>query len=61
MLLISAHCLVMLYICAKFHEIISNSINVIEWTKFLKGKLQRGIIRPKMQVKQLLLISARRL
>ena len=24
--------LVMLYICAKFHEIISNGIKVIEWT-----------------------------
>ena len=30
MLLISARRLVMLYICAKFHEIISNSIKVIE-------------------------------
>ena len=27
--------LVMLYICAKFHEIISNGIKVIEWTQFL--------------------------
>ena len=53
--------LVMLYICAKFHEIISNGIKVIEWTQFLYGKLQRGIIPPKMQVEQLLLISARRL
>ena len=34
-LLISACRLVMLYICAKFHEIISNGIKVIEWTKFL--------------------------
>ena len=34
----------MLYISAKFHEIISNGIKVIEWTQFLKGKLQRGII-----------------
>ena len=25
----------MLYICAKFHEIISNGIKVIEWTQFL--------------------------
>ena len=30
--LISARRLVMLYICAKFHEIISNGIKVIEWT-----------------------------
>ena len=59
LLLISAYRLVMLYICAKFHEIISNGIKVIEWTQFLKGKLQRGIIPPKMQVEQLLLISAR--
>ena len=32
---ISARRLVMLYICAKFCEIISNSINVIERTLFL--------------------------
>ena len=49
----------MLYICAKFHEIISNGIKAIEWTQFLLGKLQRGIITPKKQVEQLLLISAR--
>ena len=61
MLLISACRLVMLYICAKFHEIISNGIKVIEWTRFLKGILQRGIISPKMQMEQVLLISARRL
>ena len=41
MLLISARRLVMLYICAKFHEIISNGIKVIKWTQFLQGKLQR--------------------
>ena len=34
-LLISACPLVMLYIYAKFHEIISNGIKVIEWTQFL--------------------------
>ena len=28
-------CLVMLYICAKFHEIILNGIKVIEQTRFL--------------------------
>ena len=44
MLLISARRLVMLYICAKFHEIILNGIKVIERTRFLYGKLQRGII-----------------
>ena len=26
---------VMLYICTKFHKIISNGIKVIEWTQFL--------------------------
>ena len=57
MLLISACRLVMLYICAKFHEIISNGIKIIEWTQFLYGKLQRGIIPPKIQVEQLLLIT----
>ena len=46
--LISARCLVMLYICAKFHEIILNGIKVIERTRFLQGKLQRGIIPQKM-------------
>ena len=61
LLLISACRLVMLYISAKFHKIISNGIKVIEWTQFLKGKLQRGIIPPEMQVEQLLLISARHL
>ena len=34
-LFISACRLVMLYICAKFCEIISNGIKVIEWTQFL--------------------------
>ena len=43
-MLISARCLVMLYICAKFCEIISNYVNVVERTRFLYGKLQRGII-----------------
>ena len=47
MLLISARCLVMLYICARFHEIILNGIKVIERTRFLYGKLQRGIILQK--------------
>ena len=42
--LISARRLIMLYISTKFCEIISNSIKVIEWTGFLYGKLQRGII-----------------
>ena len=38
LLLISACRLVMLYICAKFHEIISNGIKDIERTQFLYGK-----------------------
>ena len=50
----------MLYIYAKFHEIISNCIKVIVDTISI-GKLQRGIIPPKIMVEQLLLISARRL
>ena len=37
----------LLYICAKFHEIISNGIKVIERTRFLYRKLQRGIIPQK--------------
>ena len=60
-MLISACRLVMLYICAKLHEMIPNGIKAIEWTQFLLGKLQRGIITPQKQVEQLLLISARRL
>ena len=51
----------MLYICAKFQEIISKGIKAIEWTQFLLGKLQRGIIPLQKQVEQLLLISARHL
>ena len=43
----SACCLVMLYISMNFCEIISNGIKVIEWTLFLYGKLQRGIITQK--------------
>ena len=35
LLLISARCLVMLYISTKFSEIISDGIKVIEWTRFL--------------------------
>ena len=47
MLLISARRLVILYICAKFHEIILNGIKVIERTGFLYGKLQKGNISAK--------------
>ena len=46
--LISARRLVMLYICAKFHENISNGIKVTERTRFLYEKLQRGVIPQKM-------------
>ena len=59
--LISACRLVMLYISTKFCEIISNGIKVIEPTRFLYWKLQRGIITQKMWVEWRLLISARRL
>ena len=48
LLLISACRLIMLYICAKFREIISNGIKVIEWIRFLYWKLERGIIPQKM-------------
>ena len=37
----------MLYISTKFCEIISNGIKVIERTRFLYGKFQRGIIPQK--------------
>ena len=40
-LLISARRLVMLYICAKFREIISNGIKAIERNRFLYGKLKK--------------------
>ena len=46
-LLISAPRLVMLYISTKLCDIISNGIKVIERTRFLYGKLQRGIIPQK--------------
>ena len=45
MLLISACRLVMLYICGKFREIISNGIKAIEWTQFLYDKIQREKFR----------------
>ena len=46
-LFISAHRLVMLYISTKYCEIISNGIKVIERTRFLYWKLQKGIIPQK--------------
>ena len=42
--LFSAHCLMMVYIYTKFHEIILNGMKVIERTRFSCGKFQRGII-----------------
>ena len=51
----------MLHICAKFHEIISNRIKVIERTRFLYGKLQRGIIPQKNVGGATVFISAHRL
>ena len=44
LLLTSASHLVIFYISTKFCEVISNGIKVTEWTRFLYGKLQRGII-----------------
>ena len=49
----------MLYISTKFFEIIMNGIKVIERTRFLVTKGNNSA--KKMQVEQLLLISARRL
>ena len=40
----------MLYISTKFCEIISNGIKVIERTRFLYRKFQRGIIPQKMYI-----------
>ena len=37
----------MLYICAKFSEIVSNGIKVIERTRFLYRNLKKGIIPQK--------------
>ena len=65
MLLVFACHLVMLYICAKFHEINLNGIKVIEGTRFLYGKLQTPIIPQKYRWKNIggepLFISAHRL
>ena len=46
-MLISGRLLVTLYISTKFCEIISNGIKVIERTRFLYRKFQRGIIPQK--------------
>ena len=46
-MLTSARRLVMLYISTKFCDIFSNGFKVIERTRFLYGKLQRGIIPQK--------------
>ena len=51
----------MLYICAKFREIISNGIKFIVWTQVIYGNLQSGIMPQKMYVERPFLISARRL
>ena len=50
----------MLNICTKFREIISNVIEVIEWTRFLYQKLQREIT-PQNVGRATIVISARRL
>ena len=51
----------MLYICAKFHEIISKGYQSYRVDTISTGKITKEIILPKMQVEQILLISARRL
>ena len=51
----------MLYICAKFHEIILNGIKVIKMDTISIGKITKENNSAKKQVEQLLLISARRL
>ena len=51
--LISVRRLVMLYICAKFREIFSNGIKVIERTRFLYWILQRGTIPQKCRCRDL--------
>ena len=40
----SAHHLIMVFICTKFHEIFLDGIKVKEWTRFSTKKSQRGII-----------------
>ena len=60
-MLISACHLVNLYISTKFCDIISNGIKVIEQTRFLYGKLQRGIILQKNVGGVDVIFSARRL
>ena len=48
----SAHCLMMVYICTKFHENILNGIRVMERTRKVNGRTDRrtdgghDIIRP---------------
>ena len=49
----------MLYISTKFCEIISNGIKIIERTRFLYRKFQRGIIPQKNVGGVTVLISAR--
>ena len=42
--LFSAHHMMVLYICTKFHEKMLYGFRVMEWTKFPFLSLQRGII-----------------
>ena len=42
--LFSAHCLMVVYICTKFHENILEDTKVIERTRFSQEKFQRAII-----------------
>ena len=45
--LFSAHRLMVVCICTKFHEIILNGVKVLGQTKFSMEKIQRGIILEK--------------
>ena len=39
--LFSAHCLIKLYICNKFHENILHCIKLTEWTRFSFAKITK--------------------
>ena len=38
----SAHCIMKLYACTKFHENIDDRFTVIEWIRFLKVLISKG-------------------
>ena len=45
----SAFCLIMLYICVKFHEYITNGIRVMEWTR-VHGFVCVEVLRPSQPI-----------